>query len=148
MKQYKSVQVGKVRMRLHRYLMECFLGRKLKPFELVHHIDGDVLNNNIENLKIVTRQNHIKEHGNAGHKTFKYKINENDVIERFKTQTLQSIANKYGCSLGAITQIVYKKHLIKKPKVYCVICGERAFYRKKQLCKKHYLREWAHAQHK
>lgn len=42
--------------------MEQYLGRKLRPDEIVHHIDGNKLNNNIENLKIMTRGEHSKLH--------------------------------------------------------------------------------------
>lgn len=40
-------------IRLHRYLMQKHLGRKLERNELVAHIDGDIRNNDISNLKIV-----------------------------------------------------------------------------------------------
>jgi hypothetical protein len=33
--------------------MEKHLGRKLKKKEVVHHIDGDVTNNNIDNLLLL-----------------------------------------------------------------------------------------------
>ena len=36
---------------LHRYVMECKLGRKLKSNEIVHHIDEDKLNNEPDNLE-------------------------------------------------------------------------------------------------
>jgi len=49
---------------VHRVVMENYLGRKLKPEEVVHHRDGDVTNNDIENLQLLTnsfhRQGHVK----------------------------------------------------------------------------------------
>lgn len=47
----------------HVYVMECFLKRGLKPGEIVHHIDGDKTNNNIENLFLTTVNEHNKLHG-------------------------------------------------------------------------------------
>ena len=45
-----------------RYLMEQKVGRPLKPNEDVHHIDGDVTNNNLDNLEIVLHGEHQKRH--------------------------------------------------------------------------------------
>jgi transposase len=42
----------------HRYIMEQHIGRKLKKNEVVHHIDGDTLNNDINNLKLMTAKQH------------------------------------------------------------------------------------------
>lgn len=50
------------RYHVHRKVMEDYLGRKLKSSEIVHHIDGNKLNNDISNLQIVTRKEHINIH--------------------------------------------------------------------------------------
>lgn len=36
----------------HRYVMALHIGRPLLPTETVHHIDGNRLNNDIENLQL------------------------------------------------------------------------------------------------
>jgi hypothetical protein len=46
----------------HRALMEKYLGRKLLSAEIVHHKDGNKLNNNIENLEVMSQSEHAKEH--------------------------------------------------------------------------------------
>lgn len=43
---------------LHRRIMENHLGRKLTSNEVVHHINGDKLDNRLENLVVVTRSEH------------------------------------------------------------------------------------------
>lgn len=48
--------------RLHRYIMEQYIGRKLKSSEIIHHKDGNKLNNNISNLEIITHKDHNKLH--------------------------------------------------------------------------------------
>src|SRR5205809_7549607 len=53
---YKILSINGKHTREHRHVMEKFIGRKLKPFENVHHLDGNRLNNNIENLELWTER--------------------------------------------------------------------------------------------
>ena len=46
----------------HRLVMEQHIGRYLNDDELVHHIDENPKNNDISNLKIVTRASHMEIH--------------------------------------------------------------------------------------
>ena len=46
---------------VHRWVVEKKLGRKLKSAEVVHHIDGNPLNNSPKNLKVYKNQSqHMK----------------------------------------------------------------------------------------
>jgi len=45
-------------VREHRLVMEERLGRYLMPTEIVHHLDGDTLNNDILNLELMDKVEH------------------------------------------------------------------------------------------
>ena len=59
---YRQIRVNGKTIPEHRYIMEQHLGRKLERNELVHHIDGDRLNNTIENLEVMTIEEHARMH--------------------------------------------------------------------------------------
>lgn len=53
-------------IREHRLVMEKYLGRYLKSSEVVHHVDGDTKNNNINNLMLFrSNAEHRAYHKNA-----------------------------------------------------------------------------------
>lgn len=45
---------------VHRAIAEQKIGRKLREDEVAHHIDGNKLNNDPSNIKVVTRAEHLK----------------------------------------------------------------------------------------
>ena len=47
---------------IHRFIMEQKLGRSLKKGEVVHHIDGNKWNNDINNLAVMTQADHARIH--------------------------------------------------------------------------------------
>jgi hypothetical protein len=59
---YKMLSINCKSAREHRVLMELHLGRKLLPTEIIHHINGDKVDNRIENLQIMSRSEHTKHH--------------------------------------------------------------------------------------
>lgn len=60
---YREITMGEHKGRLeHDVVMERRLGRRLLDDEHVHHIDGDKLNNEENNLALVTRSGHARLH--------------------------------------------------------------------------------------
>lgn len=57
----RKVINGKVTY-ISRYIIEQKLGRKLASDEIVHHKDGNVENNNIENLELMSKYDHDSLH--------------------------------------------------------------------------------------
>lgn len=59
---YMRISVEGRDIKYHRYVMQKHLGRKLLSSELVHHKDHNKLNNNLENLEIMSSSEHMKHH--------------------------------------------------------------------------------------
>jgi len=57
---YRKVRVNGKQMSLHRWIMERILGRPLDPREVVHHKNGDKLDNRPENLTVLPVSEHSR----------------------------------------------------------------------------------------
>lgn len=62
MRGYRLITVNGVQVYEHRHVMKQHLGRPLTGDEIVHHLDGDKLNNTVENLEVLTRRAHPHKH--------------------------------------------------------------------------------------
>jgi hypothetical protein len=68
---YKQAKVNGRKIDEHRLKVEKLIGRKLKRFEFVHHINEDKRDNRIENLEIVTPALHAVRHKRWKHPRIK-----------------------------------------------------------------------------
>ena len=148
---YKTIQVNKKQVRLHRHIIEEFLGRKLSSDEVVHHKDGNKLNNDIGNLEILTRSEHLKKHyKEIGGQRYQFKklydLDKEKIKELYQdpNMTHKKLAEMFNCSTGTIAYLLGKG---ARAEIKCKICGSKARYLKSRLCAKHYLEEY-NAKHK
>lgn len=122
MKYYKTIQINNRQVRLHRYLMEQKLGRKLLSTEIVHHCDGDKHNNNIKNLEVVSRGEHMKIHPLIKQRSIesltKYQISFECVFNLYINQKLSryQIAKKLNIPVYTITWFMDKNRIVRKPR--------------------------------
>jgi hypothetical protein len=90
---------GKQRL-VSRVVMERHLGRTLQSDELVHHINHDPFDNRIENLRVVSRADHKREHLDIGKATRLQKIYHFDaerLKEQYRSYSITELAAIYGC---------------------------------------------------
>lgn len=57
---------------VYRYIVACKYGRKLSQNEIVHHLDGNKLNNDINNLEVLSRSEHNRLHAKENQNLKKY----------------------------------------------------------------------------
>ena len=131
MYKYKALKVDGKRIDEHRFIMQNHIGRKLSTNEVVHHIDGNKLNNDISNLEIVSRSNHSRLHTieRNSNSDFIKNISESMKLKsklRFKKNKLninQVIEIKSLC--GKMKQCdIAKKFNISKTTVSRIFSGE------------------------
>jgi len=53
---------GRKEMHVHDMVMELHIGRRLSPTECVHHLNGNKLDNRLENLELMTHSLHSSVH--------------------------------------------------------------------------------------
>lgn len=66
---YRQIKLNNKFYREHRVIMEDYLQRKLLRSEAVHHINGNKIDNRIENLQLISFSEHRKLH--SIHETIK-----------------------------------------------------------------------------
>lgn len=92
--------------RLHRYLMEQKLGRKLLRSEHVHHINGNKTDNRIENLAILYSKDHLRFHAIERWRRDMYKVDLTKLSELYRSGFGSNTISKI---LGIPKEVVYRR---------------------------------------
>lgn len=95
----------------HRLVMEKVLGRPLLKTEVVHHIDGNGLNNDPTNLELMTQAEHVREHLLVGPKTWDFPL---ALKMREQGSTFQEIGDHFGVNQGSIRNLFASRGLSTK----------------------------------
>ena len=109
---YRLLTIENRRIYEHRLVMEQYLDRELTPDEHIHHKDGNKLNNNIDNLEILSREEHCRQHAiESGFGKIKgisppNKLNKETILyiqkDRKKGMKLKDLVSKYELAYGTI----------------------------------------------
>ena len=99
----------------HRYMMELHLGRVLRDDEVVHHNDFNRSNNDLSNLRLMTKGEHSKLHSDMRYgearkrkpkvqSKFRFSMlpNNDVLVEDAQVMSFCGMAKKYGVSETAI----------------------------------------------
>lgn len=122
-----------------RYLMEVKLNRFLSYSEVVHHIDGNQLNDDIENLLLTTRGTHEKiYHSRPGQKFNCHQCGTELIL---KGKKLSSYLSRYNrgeintqpfCSQSCVGSFSNRNNKVIEEKFICPTCGKEFILTGKQ----------------
>lgn len=147
MNKYKALQINNKLIRLHRYVYQCYIERELKDYEIVHHKDGDINNNNISNLELLNRKEHMSKHPEIRRRSLevltKYNIDKELFDKLYYKEKInkRQIAKRLGVYEMKIHKYIKDNNL--KRDIYCASCGVKINFKiKLGYCSKCNIKEW------
>lgn len=128
--------------KVHRFVLETYLNKKLKHWEAVHHVDGNKFNNTLENLVVIPTREHTRFHLFLQHRNLsinkenleKFAIKEEDFVYRFTVNQFKQMETLYPCQSSNRKKSITKGCMVKN-------CFDKSV--SKGFCSKHYQRHKA-----
>jgi HNH endonuclease len=112
----RFVWVNGTKRPLHRLIMEEKLGRPLRRDEVVRHRDGDLLNNDLGNLVVVSREEHLCLSMTSEAKEPWSEDEKDDAVRLYcKGMTVDEVAGAVGRSYSATRRFLGRWGVLRTP---------------------------------
>lgn len=95
-------------MRIHVAVAETFI-RKRKPKEVIHHLDNNRLNNNVENLSITTQTDNLQsswDHSKTRRKLTYSQAKQIRLLYITEQLSFNALARQFNCTATTVKQII------------------------------------------
>lgn len=96
-----------IKVPIHKIIALAFINNK--PYEVINHIDGNKLNNSINNLEFVTQKDNIKHSWDIGTTIRKEQLFEIEINSKKYIGTIKELSMQTKIPKGTLYDLYYKR---------------------------------------